>query len=199
MARKVGLDRRQVIDAAAALADAEGLASVTLARVAAALGVASPSLYSHVDSLAALHRELALDASARLGADVRDAIADVRGGSVGTGGEAALRRVAHAYRAFARAHPGLYATLHTTPGRGQDAELSAAFEALVVDLAAVLTALGLPQDDVVPLIRTLRSGLHGFVSLEASGGFGLPQDVDASFETLIDVLVAGVLARRGRG
>jgi len=37
MARKVGLDRRQVIDAAAALADAEGLASVTLARVAAAL------------------------------------------------------------------------------------------------------------------------------------------------------------------
>ena len=68
-----------------------------------------------------------------------------------------------------------------------------------MDLAAVLTALGLPQHDVVPLIRTLRSGLHGFVSLEASGGFGLPRDVDESFETLIDVLVAGVLARRGRG
>jgi hypothetical protein len=38
--------------------------------------------------------------------------------------------------------------------------------------------------------------LHGFVSLEASGGFGLPDDVDESFETLIDVLVAGLLARK---
>jgi AcrR family transcriptional regulator len=196
MARKAGLDRRQVIDAAAALADAEGLTSVTLARVAAALAVASPSLYSHVDSLAALRRELALDASARLGADIRDAIADASDGSASSGGEATLRRVAHAYRAFALAHPGLYATLHTTPGQGEDAELSAAFEALVLDLAAVLTGFGLPADDVVPLIRALRSALHGFVSLEAGGGFGLPDDVDESFETLIDVLVSGMLARR---
>ena len=47
----------------------------------------------------------------------------------------------------------------------------------------------------MPLIRTVRSALHGFVSLEASGGFGLPDDVDASFETLVDVLIAGMLAR----
>ena len=63
MARKVGLDHRQVIDAAAKLADAEGVESVTLARVAAALAVASPSLYSYVNGLAALRRELALEAS----------------------------------------------------------------------------------------------------------------------------------------
>jgi AcrR family transcriptional regulator len=195
MARKVGLDRRQVVDAAGVLADAEGLASVTLARVAAALAVASPSLYSHVDSLAALHRQLALEASARLGADMRDAIADVRDGSLRSGGADALRRVAYAYRAFARVHPGLYATLHTTPAAGEDAELSAAFAAIVPDLAAVLRGLGLPEHDVVPIIRTLRSALHGFVSLEASGGFGLPDDVDESFETLIDVLVSGLLAR----
>lgn len=100
------------------------------------------------------------------------------------------------YRAFAHTHPGLYATLHTTPGQGEDAELSAAFDALVPGLAAVLTGLGLPERDAVPPIRTLRSALHGFVSLEASGGFGLPADVDESFETLIDVLVTGLLARQ---
>ena len=187
MARKVGLDRRQVIDAAVALVDDDGLASVSLANVAAVLGVASPSLYSHVDSLAALRRELALEASARLGTDIRDAV-------TGSGGEAALRRIAHVYRAFARTHPGLYATLHTTPVPSEDAELSAAFGAMVPDLAAVLSGLGLPETDAVPLIRTVRSALHGFVSLEASGGFGLPDDIDESFETLIDVLVAGLLA-----
>ena len=188
MARKVGLDRRQVIDAATALADTEGLASVSLARIAADLAVASPSLYSHVDGLAALRRELALEASTRLGAALRDAIA-------GTEGVAALRAIAHAYREFARGHPGLYASLHTTPGRLEDPELFAAFAALVPDLAAVLTGLGLPDQDAVPLIRALRSALHGFVSLEATGGFGLPDDVGESFETLIEVIVAGMLAR----
>ena len=38
--------------------------------------------------------------------------------------------------------------------------------------------------------------LIGFVSLEASGGFGLPDDVDESFETLIDVIAASLVARK---
>ena len=189
MARKVGLDRRRVIDAAAALADAEGVESVSLSRVAAVLGVASPSLYTHVGGLGALRRELALEASTRLVTALRDAIS-------GRDGEPALRAAAQAYRAFATGHPGLYATLHTTPGQHDDPELFAAFAAVVPDLAAVLAGLGLPDRDAVPLIRALRSALHGFVSLEASGGFGLPDDVDASFETLIDVFVAGMLTAR---
>ncbi len=45
---------------AAALADAEGLAALTLARLAARFGVRAPSLYNHVSGLEALHRELAL-------------------------------------------------------------------------------------------------------------------------------------------
>jgi AcrR family transcriptional regulator len=188
MARKVGLDRRQVLDEAAALADAHGIESVTLARVASALGVASPSLYSHVASLRALRRELALEASTRLGAVLREALA-------GEQGEDAVRATARAYRAFAHGHPGLYSTLHSTPGQGEDPEVYAAFAAVLPDLAAVLTGLGLPDADTVPLLRTVRSALHGFVSLEASGGFGLPGDVDHSFETLVDVLIAGMLAR----
>ena len=189
MARKVGLDRRQVVDSAAALANSHGLESVTLARVAAALGVASPSLYSHVDGLPALRRLLAVEASTRLAAALREAIS-------GSEGTASIRAVSRAYRAFAGGQPGLYATLHTTPGQGEDPEVYAAFAALVPDLGAVLTELGLPDEDVVPLVRALRSALHGFVSLEASGGFGLPEDVDASFETLVDVMAAGMLARR---
>jgi len=188
MARKVGLDRRQVLDAASTLADAEGFESVTLARVASALGVASPSLYSHVGGLPGLRRALALGASTLLGDAMRKALADAQGVT-------ALRATARAYRHFAWAHPGLYATLHTTPGQAEDPEVYAAFAAMLPDLATVLAGMGVPDEDAVPLIRTLRSALHGFVSLEASGGFGLSQDLDASFETLVDVLVAGILAR----
>ena len=52
MARKLGLNREQVTIAAADLADAEGLEHLSLARVAAALGVSSPSLYSRRSTLA---------------------------------------------------------------------------------------------------------------------------------------------------
>ena len=191
MARKIGLDRDQVTVAAADLADAEGLEHLSLARVAAALGVSSPSLYSHVDGLAGLHRAIAVEASTRLHTEVRQAAS-------GRTGVDALTTIGHAYRRFARRHPGRYATLHTTPSVEDDPEVFAAFGALVTTLAAVLAELGLPEADAVPLIRTLRSALHGFVSLEASGGFGLPADVDASFDVLIDVIVLGMLARHRR-
>ena len=36
--------------------------------------------------------------------------------------------------------------------------------------------------------RALRSALHGFVDLENHGGFGLPVDVDRSFERLVSAL-----------
>ncbi len=54
------LDTDQVVSAAAALADEEGLDAVTLTRVANQLGVRQPALYRHVDSYDALVRLLGL-------------------------------------------------------------------------------------------------------------------------------------------
>ena len=47
-----------------------------------------------------------------------------------------------------------------------------------------MSGLGLHGDDAVDAIRALRAVLHGFVTLEAQGGFGLPADVDRSFDRL---------------
>jgi hypothetical protein len=40
----------------------------------------------------------------------------------------------------------------------------------------------------VHAIRIYRSALHGFVSQEASGAFGMPESIDESFRLMIDVL-----------
>ena len=50
---------------------------------------------------------------------------------------------------------------------------------------AVLRGYGLDGDDAVDATRALRSALHGFVSLEQAGGFGLPVDVDRSYDQLV--------------
>jgi hypothetical protein len=41
----------------------------------------------------------------------------------------------------------------------------------------------------------VRAALHGFVTLEAGGGFGLPLSVDDTFARLVDALDRGLAAR----
>lgn len=188
MARKRGIELEHVVRAASALADAEGLDAVTLARVAAQLDVRSPSLYSHVDGLAGLRRALALDSARRLGVAMTEA-------SAGREGVDALRAIASAYRAFATRHPGAYATILTTPAEADDAEVYNVFAAQLPPIVAALEAVGVDEGETIPVIRGFRSALHGFVSLEASGGFGLPGDLDHAFALMVDLLIDGVRAR----
>ena len=189
MARKTGIDQRQVLDAAAAIADRDGLASVSLASVAAALGIRSPSLYSHIDGLDGLRRALARRASLELGQRLAAA------GAGQADPEAALRCMGHAYRGFAREHPGLYASLLPAPRVADDPDGAAAAAAAVGVVANALSGLGVPPHRHVDLVRTLRAILHGFVDLENGHGFGLSDPVDASFEAALDLFVSGLRAQ----
>jgi len=49
----------------------------------------------------------------------------------------------------------------------------------------VLAGYGLTGDDAIDATRAMRSALHGFVSLEQAGGFGLPVDIDHSYSQLV--------------
>ena len=94
-----GLDRAQVVETAGEIADAEGLEAVTLARVAAALGVRSPSLYNHVAGRDGLLRGLAAQSTRELAAALRRA-------ATGRAGADAIVAVAAAQRAYALRAPG---------------------------------------------------------------------------------------------
>jgi AcrR family transcriptional regulator len=186
-----GLDHAAVVELAAAIADREGLAAVTLARVAAEAGVRPPSLYNHVAGLEDLLRGIAL-----LG--VRELRAQLQAAAVGRAGDDALRAAAGAYRAYAHAHPGRYAAAMRAPAAGDD-ELAAEAAETVATVATLLRAWALPEDEVVHAVRAVRSALHGFVALEADGGFGLPVDREASFDRLVAALAAGLAPQADQG
>jgi AcrR family transcriptional regulator len=181
---RMGLDAARVVDAAAGIADAEGLEAVTLARVAADLGVRAPSLYNHVDGRSDLLRAIAV-----LG--VRELSAALREAAVGRASTDALTAAAHAYRTYARAHPGRYAATVAAPTAGDDEHSAAASEAVDV-LLAVMRGWDLEGDDAIHAVRAFRSAVHGFVAIEASGGFGMAVDVDASFDRLVATLAGGL-------
>jgi AcrR family transcriptional regulator len=83
MARHEPLTRERILEAARALADAEGVDAVTMRRLAAELGVEAMSLYHHVPNKDAL-----LDG---LVATIIGEVQDATSGSSGAGWRAALR------------------------------------------------------------------------------------------------------------
>jgi AcrR family transcriptional regulator len=182
-----GLDPGALVAAAGRIADAESLEAATISRVAADLKVRPPSLYNHVSNHAALMRLLAIESVEEMGAAIT-------GAAVGRSREDALRAVAHVYRAYAVEHPGRYATTVRAP-EPDDTEAAAASAAAISPLVAILAGWGIEGDDAVHLVRVIRSALHGFVSIEMGGGFGLPLDLDHSFDLLVDSLVAAISAQ----
>lgn len=185
---RVGLTRPAVVAAALELVDAGGASGferLTLAGVAERVGVAVPSLYKHVGGLDDLRRGVALEAVLALrGVITEDA--------VGRAGAEALRAVARGIRSFASEHPGWYAAVQVAPTLGTDDRLGAAAASTVDAIAAVLRGFDLPDARTVDAVRLVRSAVHGFVAIEQSGGFGLPNDLDRSFDVLVDAAIAGV-------
>jgi AcrR family transcriptional regulator len=181
---RAGLTPDAVVAAAAALADAEGLGAVTLARVATALGVRTPSLYSHVGGLDDLRRRLGARGARELAAALREA-------AVGRSRGEALHAAADALRAYALAHPGTYAAAQRAPDP-DDAEAVAAADAAVEVFVALLTGYGLDGSDAIHAVRAVRSALHGFVAIEAGGGFAMSEPVDESFVRLVAMLDSGL-------
>lgn len=182
MARKVGLDRDDVITAGLAVLDEAGPAHLTLRAVADRLGVRAPSLYSHVDGIDGLRRLLAVAVTRQFG--------EALGRSVmGRSGDDALEAFARTYRRWALDHPGRYEL--TLLPLTEPAERRAAGRAAYDALNAVLAGYGLTGTDAARAGRALRAALHGFASLEAADNLGRDSH-DASFEHLVRLLVDGI-------
>lgn len=181
---RVGLTPDLVIDTAAMIADEGGMRAVTLAAIAERAGVKPPSLYKHVDGLDAIERGLALRG-------LREANVRIIRATIGLQGEEALVALAKAYWRFSYEHPGLYEATLRAPRPGET-DIEEAGGILVGMVATVLEGFGLRGDDALHAVRGVRAIVHGFVSLNAAGGFGLALNVEESFVRLVRSFARGL-------
>lgn len=178
------LDQDRVLDAAAELADRDGLDSVTLTKVAKQLGVRQPALYRHVDNYQDLVRGLSLRGRELLAETMADA-------AIGVAGDEAVAAVGHAWRTVASARPGLYAATDRYPCT-DDPELEAAVDRIVEVIAMSLNGFELSAEHRVHAARTLRSAFHGFSHIEMCDGHPHPHDTDDTFRHMIELLCIGI-------
>ncbi|MGI9414452.1 MAG: TetR-like C-terminal domain-containing protein [Hyphomicrobiales bacterium] len=172
-------------DTALAIIETDGPEQLTIGTLAAALGIKPPSLYNHITGIEDVRMHVRIIAVTRLG----DALIEA---AMGRARETALVTLCHAYRDFALDNPELYA-MSMEPVAGESDDLDRAAWRALSPLFSVLAGFDLDDDEAVHTARAIRSGLHGFVSLENAGGFGLPESVEDSFGHLVDWLVGRVL------
>lgn len=184
MSPRAGLDKETLVNTAAEIADNEGVEGITLAALAAKLGVRSPSLYNHIKGLQDLRTQLAIYGLEQLYTAMSAA-------AEGVNGDAAVHAMGQAYVNFARSRPGLYETTLRAPEQA-NTELETASEHILQLIIRVLRDYELGEEGELHAVRGLRSILHGFASLEQKGGFGIPLDSNVSLTRLISTFITGI-------
>lgn len=181
---KVALELIEILDAAAEIADQFGTQEVTLANLAKKLGIRPPSLYNHFDGLGDLRKKMAIYGIERLYGVLAQA-------AIGVAGDEAVMAISKAYVHFAREHPGIYeATLMAPNMEDEEVQLTGS---KIVDLTVrVLQAYRLEGETALHAVRGFRSILHGFSSLEKSGGFKMALNLDESLEIIIKAFINGI-------
>ena len=174
---RAGLSELVVIEETERLIDQVGLSGLTLAELAANLGVRQPSLYKHIEGTDGLVRSISIRAKNELAYVLARA-------AVGRERADALNSISDAYRAWALERPGRYATVQSAATLRDEEDEAASLSVLQV-VTDVLAGYKLADDDAIHAARALRAALHGFITLESSDEFGLPVDIDRSFRRMI--------------
>ncbi|MFJ3864991.1 TetR/AcrR family transcriptional regulator [Streptomyces nigra] len=177
---RAGLTADRLAAAAAELADEVGFENVSLSALARRFGVKDASLYSHVRNLQDLRTRVALLAGGEMIDRIAAAVA-------GRAGKDALVAFAAAYRAYALEHPGRYAATQMAIDQELIAD-SPALRRTAEITYGMLRAYGLEEPDLTDAVRLLRSTFHGYCSLESTGAFGAPRDVEESWDRAVDAL-----------
>ncbi|MFF1409766.1 TetR/AcrR family transcriptional regulator [Streptomyces sp. NPDC058289] len=179
---RMGLTAERVTAVGAEVADDVGLHRVTMAQVARRLGVQDASLYAHVRSLEDLRGRIAL-----LAADEKTLL--IAEATAGLAGRDALVAFANAWREYAHRFPGRYAATQAPIKIDPELAAKAAGPRRAVALTyGMLRCYGLAEPDLTDAARLLRSTFHGFVALEASGGFAHARTPQASWLWSLDAL-----------
>jgi AcrR family transcriptional regulator len=182
---KIALNKNTIILAAAELANEHGSGYVTLALLAKKLNIKPPSLYNHFDGLPGIKRELAIFSLEKLYNSL------VEGAKGKPQGEEAVMALSQVYLTFARRNPGLYEFALAAPDPA-DELVHEAGKKIVGLVVTAIQPFGLKDEEAIHAVRGLRSLMHGFASLEQKGGFGMPLDLDESYQLAVTAFISGL-------
>jgi AcrR family transcriptional regulator len=184
-----------LLEAAERILAEEGPAALTVRKVASCAGIAPMGVYNRFEGKQGLLEALFVRGFQGLHASI--------GAATGADARARLRDAALRYRQYAVTHPQHYALMfermhEVAPSEEATQHALAAFQQLVVMVAAVREQGPFGVGDDVDVAQQWGSGLHGSVSLELIG-VRFDADPADSFARLVDAMLAGMSAVAAQG
>lgn len=179
MGRPARIDRDQVLTAALALADEQGLDGLTMAAVAERLGVTPMALYRHVTNKADLLDGL-----------VERLLTEFPPPSPELSWSERLLGLAANIRASARRHPSVFPLLLQRPAATKESRTTRE------GVYGALAEAGVAQERIPQVERLMSTAVLGFAVSEVAGRFGhhSRRQLDADFDTLQRLLAGFIQA-----
>lgn len=177
------LDYEALIEKASELIETEGLAQLSLSKLAGEFGVKAPSLYKYVKNKAELLRAVNLRTAEKLTLEIVNCVPPDAEPI-----DQALY-VTRTYRDFAHQNPRVYSLAFSH----QDAENRpdpTELEALAKLLQAIMVQY-VGEENSLSALRGLFALVHGYVSLELNEQFQRGGDLDATYNMVVRAYLAG--------
>jgi len=178
------MNKTEIILESVKIANEKGLHSLTVAALAKSFQVKPPSLYKHIKNLQEVHDELGILC-------MQELIGLIQAEGFARSGDDALRQFCISSRQYALFNPGLYRAMQQTHVH-KSARYQKTAEALMEMLAKLVSYYDIKKQNHIHTIRHLRCLLHGFIDLELQGGFGMPDEIDLSFELAIENFISSL-------
>lgn len=182
--------RREIVDAAWAVARERGLAGITLREIAQRVGMQAPSLYSHVASKHAIYDLMFGQAWSEYAEQMREVEARLPQDLAGT-----LRAYAEHFLSFATSDPVRNQLMNqrTIPGFEPSAESYAPAVEVLQSLSAHVAERGLTEQEDIDLMVALVGGLADSQLANEPGGDRWTRLLPRA----IDMFVRDIETRRG--
>lgn len=178
------ISKNMVIETASDLADVSGLSSVSLKAVAEKLGIRTPSLYNHINSLDDLLRAVAHQG-------MREMNNRMAHSALGKIGDTAIQAVCAEYFQCMIEHPGVYETIQWV-GWHRDEET----ERLMGDYQSLLSTLvlscGLDDRYTAEIVALLTGMIHGYTTLQLGMALADGESAKADLYNAIDTVLIGI-------
>ena len=168
--RRTALTREQVLTAAVAIIDAEGVEALTMRRLGQALGRDPMAIYRH-----AADKDALIDGAVELVAAELITPHELDGNG---GWEAVLHSTAHTFRRVALAHPHVVPLLLTRPLSGPLVLRPLGTLQLLEELIELFSAAGFDQTGALHAARLFTGFLYGHVLHELQEQIQNPDETD---------------------
>ena len=181
---KMRVSREAVIRTASELIDEKGLYQVALKDVADKLGIRTPSLYNHIDSLDELLHEVAHAGMRAMNTQMMQSV-------LGKTAKDALKAAAVEYLNYMILHPGIYETIQWISFHGTK-ETEALLEQYHSLLQVLVRSCDFPSEKTSEIVDMFTGLLHGYTTQQLGKALKTPDPVRRQLCLAIDALLTGI-------